>query len=192
MIRILFAGGLIVWLACGCRSRGPEVHPALNSVSSADLQIRNNAASLLADLLNDEKNVSKIFVVKNANSQTKDLIKLIAATAKVHALDLEEMATNDPGLNLHELALPPGEKAARASEAKSTEHQLLFSSGPEFEFRLLLTQAQAQNYGQHLAAVAAEHSPGGEAVKFRQMSESMNRLYAQTLVQMRLVPQNNP
>lgn len=152
------------------------------------LQLRNNAASLLRDLLNDEKDVSKVFLVKNGHSIVP-LVKLIAATADANAKRLEQLAQADPQLNLQALELPPGENATRQAVAKSKEHDLIFSSGANFEFNLLLTQAEAQNYGWHLALVAAENSTRPEEVNaFRIMSDSMKLLYEQTVAEMRALP----
>ena len=81
------------------------------------------------------------------------------AAAAAQGKLLDQLTNADPGLNLHAMNLPPGEQAARYAEAKSKEHELLLSSGPHFEFNLLLTQAEALNYGWHLAKVAAENAP---------------------------------
>lgn len=179
-----------VWVS-GCASRParpahqpvPESAPA--SGDAEKLQLRNNAASLLRDLLDDEKNVSKVFIIKHGDD-VKALVKLIAATAEANEKELLQLTNADPTLNLQALDLPPGEKAARDAVAKSKEHDLLFTSGAQFEFNLLLTQAEAQNYGWHLAKVAAENSSRpDEAATFTRISEGMKRLYEQTVRQMR-------
>jgi hypothetical protein len=153
------------------------------------LQVRNNAASLLSDLLKDEQNVGKVFVVKNASPEVMDLVKLIGTTAAAQEQELELMATNDPTLNLAEMDLPPGEMAARDGTAKSKEHDLLLSSGVNFEFNLLFSQAQAENYGWHLAAVAADNSSKPEEARaFSAISKTMEHLYEQVVEQMRALP----
>jgi len=172
---------------CGC-SELPPVLPA-HADEPGKLHTRNNAASLLADLLKDEQNVGKVFIVKNASPEVMDLVKLIGATAATHERELLLMATNDPALNLDEIELPAGEMAARDGTTKSKEHDLLFSSGANFEFNLLFSQAQAENYGWHLAAVAADNSTNSEEARtFATIGETMKRLYDQVVEQMRALP----
>jgi hypothetical protein len=181
-------------IVLACLAGGCSSVPSGASSSSADdadpakIQLRNNAASLLRDLLDDEKNVSKVFLVKNGRDSAP-LVKLIAATADANEKRLDQLAQADPQLNLQALELPPGEKAAREAVAKSKEHDLLFSSGANFEFNLLLTQAEAQNYGWHLALVAAQNSSRPEEVKaFAIISDAMKLLYQQTVSEMRSLP----
>lgn len=186
---------LVLMLAAGGCSqvplvRQPEVKPVgPSSANTEQIQLRANAASLLFDLIEDEKNVSKIFVIKSGNQEVKGLIQLISATALAHEQELNHLAQLDPELNFKALGLPPGEMAARKAEAKSEEYDLLFSSGANFEFNLLLTQAQAENYGSHLAKVAAKNATLPEEIKtFTGMSEAMQHLYEDTVKQMRSLP----
>ena len=100
---------------------------------------------------------------------------------------LESLASNNPDLNLHAVELPQGEKATRDAVAKTEENELLFSFGKKFEFNLLLTQAQALNYGWHLAKIAADNSSRPEEIQeFKAISEAMKKLYDQVTTQMRL------
>ncbi|MGA2244277.1 MAG: hypothetical protein ABSH48_04680 [Verrucomicrobiota bacterium] len=175
-------------LLCGCQHLKNAPQPAPANRDAARLQLRNNAASLLHDLLGDEKNVGKVFIVKNGR-EIEPLVKLIASAADTNEKRLEQMAQEDPALNITALELPPGEKAARDAIAKSKEHDLLFSSGVNFEFNLLLTQAEAQNYGWHLAKVAGGNSPTpAEARVFATIGETMEHLYEQTVAEMRSLP----
>lgn len=153
------------------------------------IQVRNNAASLLWDLLNDEKNVGKVLIVKKAEPKVAELIKLIAATAAFQQGQLAQLATNDAELQLQQKNLPPGEEAARKATARTKEHELLFATGTAFEFNLLLTQAEAESYGSHLAAVAADTSTNAEEAKvFSKMADAMQRLHEQAVSQMRSLP----
>jgi hypothetical protein len=182
LILIIFSG----FLLCGCAQ--PEKRASLDGQPPAreKLETRNNAASLLDDLLNDEKNVSKILIIKRNSEELGQLIKAISKGAAENQKQLERLTTNDPSLNLHTIELPQGEKATRAAVAKTEEHELLFSSGMEFEFNLLLTQAEALSYGSHLAKIAAENSLLPEEVqKFTAMSQLMQTLYDQVIAQMR-------
>ena len=189
MIKEILMGGFLAGVLCGCAS----IHPVSSTASSdkpTKLQIRNNAASLLDDLLNDEQNVDKVLILKSASPDNTALIKLIAATAATHKRELDEMATNDPALNLQAMDLPPGEMAARDGSSKTDEHALLLSTGVNFEFNLLFSQAQAESYGQQLAAVAAKSSERPEEIHtFETISKTMERLDLQVEKAMRMLPE---
>jgi hypothetical protein len=175
---VLLAG--VFW--SGCAGVPAPLSPA---GQTKDLAAWNNAASLLYDLMGDEKDVSKVLLVKLHTRELSELIKTISARAKDNRKLLEEMAKSDPQLNLQIMRLPPGEKAARASEGKSKEYDLLFTSGKTFEFNLLLTQAEALNYGWHLAKVAAENSPRPEeTAQFKALYQTLENLYRQVFQQM--------
>jgi hypothetical protein len=183
---ILFCAGIF----CGC-APFQKPAPAQNApaIPAEKLQMRNNSASLLYDLLGDEKNVSKILIVKRNSAELGRLIKAISTTTGDGAKQLEQMAKADPTLNLHALELPPGEKATRDAISKTKEKELLFSSGENFEFTLLLTQADALSYGWHLAKIAAENSSRPEQVQeFDALSAAMQDLYKQVVALMRSPP----
>lgn len=151
--------------------------------------MRNNSASLLYDLLDDEKNVSKVLLIKSDREKLDRLIKTISVLAGDGERRLDELAKGDSSLNLHAIQLPVGEKATRDAIAKTKEHELLLSSGENFEFTLLLTQADALSYGWHLAKIAAENSSRPEQVKeFAALSTAMEDLYKQVVVLMRSPP----
>jgi hypothetical protein len=155
------------------------------------IEARNNAASLLADLLGDEKNVSKLLIVKHSSPQTEQLIKTISKAADDGGKQLDSLAKVDNALKLDAMQLPPGEKQARDGESKAKEHELLFSSGVQFEFDLLLSQAEALNYGSHLAKVASDNSSAGEAQReFHSLETSLNNLYERVVTRMRSLPQS--
>ncbi len=175
-------------LAAGC-AHVSTLSPTTFGESATKIETRNNAASLLADLLNDEQNVDKVLVVKSARNDVTRLITLIAATAAAHNRELSELATNDPTLNLGATWLPPGEKAARDATAKSQEHELLLATGQKFEFNLLFSQAQAENYGWHLAEVAAKNSTDTNQIRtFTNISHAMKMLYSRAVTEMFEVP----
>ena len=190
LLLVLAAFGIF----CGCAAPSTASRPspgpgALTGEDPAKAELRSNAAGLLYDLLEDEKNVGKVFVVKDADKQVVALVKLIAATASENETELTQLTNVDPGLNIKSLGLPPGETAARQAESKSEEYDLLFSAGANFEFNLLLTQAQAEDYGWHLAKVAAENSTlMSEKKTFTGISMEMEHLYEETVKQMRLLP----
>lgn len=152
---------VIGFLACavGCQADG------LSVTQPRGIAARNNAASLLYDLLGDEKNVSKLLIIKRDRQELHDVIKNISATADAARKSLEKLAREDATLDLKASALPPGEKAARESTSKARAKELLQASGAEFEFKLLLTQAEALGYATHLAKVAAENESSPDRAK---------------------------
>jgi hypothetical protein len=182
-LNLILPAGLLL---CGC-AHWEENRPAnIPSATPQKLEARNNAASLLYDLLGDEKNVSKILIIKGNSEELGQLIRAISKSAAEDEGQLKTLASNDPALDLHDLQLPPGEKAAREAIAKTKEQKLLFSTGKEFEFNLLLTQTEALNYGWHLAKIAGENSSSpGEVQTFTAMSRQMEDLYNQVIREMR-------
>ena len=153
------------------------------------MQLRNNASSLLAQLLDQEKNVSKILIIKHGSRELSGLIKTISTAAADDAKRLKGLAQDDPTLDLRRQELPAGEKASRDAEGKTVEYELLFSSGADFEFTLLLTQAQAPDYGSHLAKVAADnYADRGEEDALLTMSRTLNQLLTQVKAMMRTLP----
>jgi hypothetical protein len=183
---ILFCAGIF----CGCASFH-KTAPVQNApaLSAEKLQMRNNSVSLLYDLLGDEKNVSKVLIIKGNREELHKLIKAISATAAAAAKQLDQLAKADATLNLHAIELPAGEKATRDAISKTKEKELLFSSGENFEFSLLLTQADALSYGWHLAKIAAENSSQPEQVQeFDSLSVAMQDLYKQVVALMRSPP----
>ena len=175
---------------CGCVREQPSTTvndpAAVSPVSNQKIQLRNNAVSLLYELVGNEKKVAKVLLIKHDSADLGRLIHSISRTAGDISDRLDQMAAADPAFQLHTLKLPPGEKAARDAIAKTEEHELLFSSGDNFQFQLLLTQADALSYGWHLAKVAADNSKEpSEVHAFTEMSASMRDLYQQVVGMLR-------
>src|SRR5436190_17344265 len=161
---------LLLCCLSACQSLQSETakpQPAETAASGKafNLRTRNNALALLDDLLNDEKNLNKLLIVKHNSDELGKLVDKISKTAANGAELLQSFAKKEPGLNLKQTELPPGETATRKAIAKAKEHLLLHSKDAEFEFQLLLTQVEALNYGAHLAQVAAENEPQAEHVR---------------------------
>lgn len=181
LILVLLAG----FLFCGCAHSKKSQPASHQPTSSANVEIRNNAASLLYSLFGDEKNVSKLLIVKRNSEDLGHFIKTISNMAADGEKQLDQMAKNDSGLNLKVTALPQGEKATRDAISKTKAKELLSSSGPEFEFKLLMTQVEALSYGSHLAKIAAENSSRPEQIqKFTMMSQTMEKLHRDVIARM--------
>jgi hypothetical protein len=185
------AKAIVLGVACGCCScqsleRSPKPSPPIQTQEATQAEqpenlkqhIRNNCASLLYDLLNDEKNLDKLLIIKRGSKELDELVKNISTSCRDHAKTLEQLAAADHTLNLHTPGLPSGEAATRDAIAKTKEHELLLAKGLELQFKLLLTQTEGLNYGSHLAKVAAENetNPGG-AREFSRIAGELNHLY---------------
>src|SRR3569833_2229923 len=116
-----FSAMLFVLLLCGCQSfhsHPGEKQPAnAREGNNVNLPTRNNALALLADLLGDEKNVSKILIIKHNSDELGKLIKDISETAGNGAKMIDEFAKSAGGLDLKRQDLPPGEAATRKASA---------------------------------------------------------------------------
>jgi hypothetical protein len=198
-IRLAFGALACSALLFGCSTAGPAsssaaLAPAPATAGHAEaagdkMQVRNNASSLLAQLLDQEKNVSKVLIIKHGSRELSGLIKTISTAAADGAIRLKGLAQDDPTLDLRRQDLPAGEKASRDAIGKTDEYDLLLSSGADFEFNLLLTQAQALNYGAHLAKVAAENSAVPEETDaLLTMSRTLDQLFTQVKAMMRSLP----
>ena len=190
-LAVFALGGL-----CACQSPRPaqvapeHPVPSVTRKNSADALTRNNALALLDELLNEEKHLSKILLIKRESDELNRLVKDISQSAAQGAKRLETLMKEDPSLHLPGNGLPPGEKATRAAIAKTKQHALLHSSGAEFEFQLLLTQTQALGYGAHLAQVAADNDLlPGRAREFSRLSAELEQLYEQVLARLRIKAQ---
>ncbi|MGD0812208.1 MAG: hypothetical protein ABSA83_01280 [Verrucomicrobiota bacterium] len=167
----------ILSFACvliGCQS--PKTRPP--SSSSAAQATRNNCYSLLHQLLDEQKDVRFLRLIKREHSDVKNLIKRIAADSGAGSKLLEEMARRDPSIQLDDIRLPPGETSTRDAIASTKEKELLSQTGDKFELTLLLTQTEALSYAWHLAKVAAENEPDPErAHALAGLSQDMKNLY---------------
>jgi hypothetical protein len=129
-------------------------------------------------LLNDEKNLSKVLLIKFESPEVDRLVTEISKTANEGAKLLETYSKNEPALAQGKHDLPPGERATREAIAKTRKNQLLHTRGAEFEFELLLTQVQALSYGAHLASVLAANEPRPDrAQQYSHLSAQFKALY---------------
>lgn len=173
-------------LCANAKKRAPRAIPASDD---NNIELRNNAASLLVDLLDQEKDLSKILIIKHPSAECERLIKAISKTAGEGTDQLGTLAKADKTLNLHALQLPPGETATRAAVSKTEEHELILTFGTTFELNLLLTQTEALNYASHLAKIAADNSQSPEQQHdFHALDVSLDNLYKKVVAQIRTLP----
>jgi hypothetical protein len=181
-----------LFFLCAVLAASTPAQPAAPSAppsAAKQLVLRNNAASLLYQLLGDEQGVHYVLLIKGHREQLQQVIKAISTTSAAGVKQIETLAEADPTLDLHALDLPAGEKATRAIIQATKEHELLFTSGADFEFELLLTQADALSYGWHLAEIAADNSPSpAQSKQFTALSNTLQDCYKQTVALMRAPP----
>jgi hypothetical protein len=169
----------IALILSGCLSTPPAAAP---TPANEKLRVRNNAASLLHHLLGDEKNVSKLLIIKRDRDELNRVIKHVASVCGDAHKKLAQLAKEDSSLNLDDTALPLGEKAARVSESEARGSELLHTSGDDLEFKLLLTQAEALAYATHLAKVAALNEPQPQrAREFSAIRDQMQQLHDEVI-----------
>jgi hypothetical protein len=188
---VVLFGALIL---CGCAGRKPDrapVSPApgaqiVSEKKAADDPTYRNALALLDDLLNDEKRLKLILLIKRETPELKQMVKDISESAAEGAKILKELATADPSLDLKRTQLPPGEEATRKAIAKTKEGRLLKAKGEEFEFQILLSQAEALTYASHLSGVAAANDPDRmRARKLLKLSFELDQLANRVLAMMK-------
>jgi hypothetical protein len=186
VVALVGSGGCVV--SKNASEKGPVPESSIAPVCPVNLQfhIRDNCASLLYDLLSDEKNLGKILIIKRESDSLHQLVKQISETSRRGARQLEQLAETDRTLHLQAPGLPSGDAATREAEAETKKNQLLHSKGAEFEFKLLLTQTEALSYGAHLAKVAAQNEPRPENARvFSNIQSELEKLYEQVCVELR-------
>jgi len=160
----------LLFLLCGCASfhetssRTPAPSSAEGSGNSPRQDTYGHA--LLFQLLGDEKNVSKLLIIKRERTELRDLIRDIAQRCRTAHEELERLAKADSGLNLKTNGLPAVEIGTRDAIGKTKAKQLLTESGKEFELRLLIAQHEALTYGSHLAAAIAKTEANPQRAQF--------------------------
>ncbi len=148
-------------------------------LSSNKHTIRNNAASLLYDLMGEEANLGKLLIIKRERDELQRVVKSISSNADAAHKALTRFAKEDLTLDLKHADLPPGEKAVREAMSKRKGGELLHASGADFEFKLLLTQVEALAYAEQLAQVAAlNESDRARARAFTEIAAQMRQLHS--------------
>jgi hypothetical protein len=147
--------------------------------------VRENSYALLFDLMGDEKNVSKLLIIKRERAELRELIRKISRRADAAHEQIEKFGKTNPRINLEDLGLPLAEVETRKSISKAKASELLTDKGGEFELRLLLTQSEALTYGTHLAIVAARHEPDPVRAQFlNELSADLSGLHDEVIALM--------
>lgn len=164
---ILAAGLLAAVFSCGCQTN--RAQSTAQNTASSNKSARatwSNGYVLLHQLMSDEQDVNKLRFFKHEQPDVKDLINRIAKASGAAVKQLEAYNREDGGVDFKALDLPPGEQTTRDAIASTKERELLGHTGERFELTLLLTQAEAMNYGWHLAEVAGKNDSRPERARY--------------------------
>lgn len=176
--KLMLSLGLLVAVTLGCRS----FQNAPAAVQHSTPTNSHHAYALLYELVGDEKDVSKLLIIKRERIELKTLIKEISdRSAKAHQ-QLETLAKSSPAINLKETGLPAAELQTRKAIAKTRGKELLTERGKDFEVLLLLSQNEALSYGAHLAQTAAAADPvAARREQLQQLSADFSQLHKKVL-----------
>ncbi len=174
--------GVVSATGGGCQL--PHQPPAAATRQEPDIRV--NCYSLLHHLLDQQRNVDKLLLVKLESAELHRVIKLIADASGAAADQLKAFAKDDPSIRLDRLGLPPGEVATRDAIASTKTKKLLTPFNSNFELNLLLTQSEALSYGWHLAKVAAAHETHPNRSSYLEnLSDRLKRLHGEVISLMR-------
>jgi hypothetical protein len=180
--RLLGLGAAVLLMNSACRHTSPSSPITTASPQQPKQQIRVNSLSLLHQLLEQQRNVDKLLLIKKESTETHRLIKAIASASATGARRLESFAAKDASLRLDQMALPVGEIAVRDAIASTKTKELLTPFNPHFERNLLLTQVEALSYAWHLAKIAAVNEPAPARAQYlTALSDEMKQLHQQTV-----------
>jgi hypothetical protein len=130
----------------GCAST-----PKAPSENGGMFRRRNEGYSLLYKLMSDESQVSGIFILKHADDSVGNVVRDVAHFCQYAKTQMDGFPNTDNRIEYDVPDLPRMEQDSRDLTAKEVEHELLGSSGKEFELNLIFTQAQAMEYAVQLA-----------------------------------------
>lgn len=168
----------ILLILCAAIPVGCATKPAAPSAStpSPDTQfaVRNQGYGLFYSLMSDEKNVSKLLLIKKEKSDVGDLIREISRVTGEIAAQLEAFEKTDPHVHLKFTGLPKAEQETRDLISKTRAKELISKGGEKFEVRILLTQSEALSYGTHLAVIVQNMET--DAVRRKFLGDSSAKL----------------
>ncbi|MCX5659833.1 MAG: hypothetical protein NTW19_08940 [Planctomycetota bacterium] len=140
-------------LLVGCHA-GPQSSAALGTGATSPSLSQGYA--LLYSTAGQDADVDKVLMLKSPEPRVAELVKSIAQFCGQVKAKLDGFAKEDASLDLKAEGLPALEVQTRDAIGSTTSKQILFGTGKEFEFRLLMTQHEALNYITHLLRVLAK------------------------------------
>jgi hypothetical protein len=146
----------VLSLACALALSACSATPPPPSANGGLFRQHNEGYSLLYELMSDESDVGKLFIIKSADDSVKSLVKEIGSACQMAKKQMDEFPRSDIRIEYDVADLPYMEQRSRDLQAKVDEKELLTSSGQKFELRLIFTQAQAMDYAVQLSRALAE------------------------------------
>jgi hypothetical protein len=159
----------------GCQTPSRQERPTTPTPASSRAEWHGIA--LLYELLGQEKDVSKLLLIKRDRTELNTLVKEVSRVCGDAHKRIESWAKGDNPVNLLDQGLPNAEMETRKAISKTKGKELLTGKGAEFELRLLLSQNEALTYGSHLALVAAQHERQQDRTQYLlQLSQDLRNL----------------
>ena len=149
---------MLVLASLACAS-APGLSPQVPAASG-------HGYALLYAILEQEKQVAQLLIIKHDREALGTVIDAIAQTCGTAYERLGELAEQSPRLDLSDTGLPADEVRTRQLIAATRRDLLLASSGIELELQLLLTQNEALTYAAHLADTLSRNEPDPERLAF--------------------------
>jgi hypothetical protein len=153
------------------------------------LRQQNQGYSLLYQLMRDESDVGKIFLFKHADDSVGNLVREIGHFCQAAKKQMDDFQKADNNLIYITPDLPPIEQQGRDLQKDDDTKALLFSSGKDFELRILFTQAQAMNYATQLSRALASNESNAARKSFLENMTKQTRDYHDRLMKL-LAPQS--
>ncbi len=167
-------------MSLACASTSAPEHPPAAPVSPG------HGYALLYQILGQERQVSKLLIVKEERDALEKVIDAIGETCGTAYDRLEQLARETPPLNLSDTGLPVQELRTREAIAATRRDQLLAASGREFELQLLLSQNEALTYAAHLADTLSRSETDPARLAFvRALWKDLTRLQGDVLALLR-------
>jgi len=111
---------------------------------------RNEGYSILYKLMSDESDVGMILWLKHADDSVAGLVKAVGERCQAARKEMDEFPKSDKHIEFNVADLPEVEQKCRELETEETRHELLSSSGKDFEIYLIFSQAEAMSYANNL------------------------------------------
>ncbi len=170
MTRMPLASILVI-LSLGCAGAGTP-SPARKAPAAS-----GHGYALLYEILGQERQVSKLLMIKQERDALETVIDAIDDTCDTASNRLEDLAEQNPRLDLTDTGLPADEVRTRLAIAATRREQLLAASGREFELQFLWIQNEALTYASHLADTLARSETDPERLAFvRALWKDLTRL----------------
>jgi len=138
---------------CAATHSGTNTNASTKTGSAADVLVNvelSQGYALLHDLLNRNREVTKLLIIKSPSKPLTARVKQIAADSAAGADWIKTMAADEPAVSLESQGLPPAELEARAGMESDAGGKLLFASGQTLDRRLIIEQLSATRYAVQL------------------------------------------